>query len=445
MSQTLVISDDEALTELLNLNLPIYVGTDVVTKTNYKNAATLIEHHPGFHLIICADMSGNENTAELLFKLNEIHHRKTPIIVLGLKAKIPEGLAITSLAGNDLKLIIQTAAKLLKVTPKKMIEQMVPDFFPIKTSFCLTVKKSPCEIFTLKGEDTYELNFSLNENIKAGTIQKLMDSGVDTIYVRCADRLKFVNHVNTSLLSRLSSSETEEEAVSAAEEALQVVREEALKGEVPAPVTTQELTSAAIQSCINIALKNPGVATLLKKLLQNKASFLYKHTQLIIHVSQHIITNTEWGSPEQKMKLAFVAFFHDICLTDDKFAHYKSDTMVTIDTELSHVEKDVITKHAKMAADIVRNFPSAPIGSDVIIMQHHGQVSGQGFAHTYTNSVSPLAIVFIIAEEFSHLILAYPENTDLASKKPEMISRLHSMFTRSKYQKVIETLETITF
>ena len=440
MSQTLVICSDESLAEILQLNLPIYVGTDVVAKTDYKNAEVLIEHHPGIHLIIVSEAS-----AEALTKNTYVQSRKIPLIVLGPKVKIPNSPLITILPSSELKVVIQAAAKYLKVTPRKMIEQVVPDFFPISISFCQNLKRAPCAIYVLKGESDYQTKYSLNENVKTEEIKALIDAGTTTIYVPAPDRLKFVNHVNTSLLSRLTEAKSEEETLSATDESLHVVREEALKGESPVAITTQELSSAAIQACVEIALKNPSVASLLKKLLQNKASFLYKHTQLIIHVSQHIIDKMEWGSNEQKAKLAFVAFFHDICLTDDKYIKYKSDTMVTIDTAISNVEKDLIIGHAKIAADIVRNFPNAPIGADVIILQHHGQISGSGFAHTFTNSISPLAIVFIIAEEFAHLMLAYPENTDFSSKKKEMIARLNSMFTRSKYTKVIETLESITF
>lgn len=445
MSQTLVISGDEGLSELLKLNLPIYVGTDIVTKCDYKNAQILIEHHPGIHLIICSDMTGSEASAEMLLNLQVSLNRKIPTIVLGKKSKLVEQPHIIILPGKELKQIVQAAAKFLKVTPKKMIEAVVPDFFPIGITFCLSLKKAPCEIFLLHGENSYQTEFSVNDLVKSDEIQKLIASGVDTIYVPAADRLKFVNHVNTNLLTRLTTTKNEDEAINATDEAIHAIREEALKGESPVALTTQELTSVAIQSCIDIAQKNPSVAALLKKLFQNKASFLYKHTQLIIYISQHIISNIEWGSNEQKAKMAFVAFFHDICLTDDKYVQYKSDTMVTLDNDISHVEKDLITKHAKMAADIVRNFPAAPIGADVIIMQHHGQTSGQGFARAFTNSISPLAIVFIVSEELAHLMLQYPEGTDLASKKDEMISRLNSIYTRSKYTKIIETLNTFTF
>lgn len=444
MSQTLVIHNDKALIELLNLNLPIYVGTDVVFKHSFKESQILIEHHPGIHLIICASMIGAEHTAEDTLKFNQSQKKNTPLIVLGDKAKVVESPQLAIVHEITLKPILMAAAKFLKVTPKKMIEQVVPDFFPIAMSYCLNLKKAPCDIYILKSDEQYERIHTFNDSISAIEIEELIKNGNDKVYVEAAHRLKFVNHVTTSLVSRLNDPNmSQEEKVSAADEAMQIVQEAAIK-ENPLAPSTQELTAAAITTCLEIAKNNPTVAGLLKKLLANKTSYMYKHTQLITHVSQHILSNIEWGSSEQKSKLAFVAFFHDICLTSDKLAKIHSDIEVGT-SELSMMDKDLVFKHAKTSAEIVQKFSVAPIGTDIIIMQHHGSASGQGFAKTFTNSVSPLAIVFIVAEEFTNLILEHNTAEDIASHKTEMIEKLNQKFTRSKFQKIIETLGTISF
>lgn len=445
MSQTLVIHHDATTIDLLHLNLPIYLGTDVIIKKNFEDSKPLIENHPGIHLIICVDQIGDETTAELTLQLNTTLKRKTPLIVIGEKALLPKLPHVVCLPQADLRFILQAAAKFLKVTPEKMIEQVVPDFFPIQLSFCERIQKAPCEIFLLQGESGYVRLYDRGDAIKTKDIRQLITDGTEMIYVAAVNRLKFVNHITTELMERLKDAKLNDKGkVDAADTAMQMVKK-VVNSEKEISATTQELASIAISACIDIAKKNPRVASLLKKLLANKASFLYKHTQLIIHISQHIISNIEWGTSEQKVKLAFVAFFHDICLTDDKYAHFKSDTAVEMESNLSNVEKDLITKHARMAAEIVQKFPNAPIGADIIITQHHGMTSGQGFAKTYTNNTSPLAIVFMVAEEFSHLILQYPDGTDLESKKEEMISRLKSIYGRANYLKVIDTLNSVSF
>lgn len=443
MSQTLVIHNDKALIELLNLNLPIYVGTDVIFKHSFKESRVLIEHHPGIHLIICAAAIGTERTAEEILKYNQSQNKNTPMIVLGDKTKVVESPQLAIIHEISLKPMLQAAAKFLKVTPKKMIEQVVPDFIPIAMTYCLNMTKSPCDLFILK-DDQYQKIHSINDSVDAEEIQKLIKNKTDTVYVEAANRLKFVNHVTTSLVSRLNDPNmSQEEKLTATDEAMQMVQQSSQHDGPPSP-STVELTTAAINTCLEIAKNNPTVAGLIKKLMANKASYMYKHTQLITHISQHILSNIEWGSNEQKSKLAFVAFFHDICLTSDKLAKIHSDIAVGT-SNLSMLDKDLVFKHAKVSAEIVQKFPVAPIGTDIIIMQHHGAVNGLGFAKTFTNSISPLAIVFIVAEEFTNMILQFPEDEKISSHKDDIIDKLNQKFNRSKYQKIIETLETINF
>ena len=127
MSQTLLVHNDQAFVDLLGLNLPTYVGTDVVTKKSFEDAKTLIEHHPGIHLIICADKIGNETTAALISKFQKDLNKKSDLIILGEHSGIKASNQVVILPGKaEPKLIIQSAPKLLKVTPKKMREMAVP-------------------------------------------------------------------------------------------------------------------------------------------------------------------------------------------------------------------------------------------------------------------------------------------------------------------------------
>lgn len=445
MSQTLLILDNQPLVDLLGLNLPTYVGTDVVSKKNFKEAQLLMEHHPGIHLIVCADKIGAEATADLVHQMNQKHKRPSDMIVLGAKSKVPASTHVINLQDKaELKDIVQAAAKLLKVTPKKMMEMAVPDFYPVLANFCINMKKAPCAIFVLSGDSDYQKKYAEGDPVHSEEIKMLIEADHGTLYVEAANRLKFVNHVTVGLVSRLKDKNlTPEERISASEEALQIVKDDILKGTDPVSKATEELASVAIKNCLEIAEKNPTVASLLKRLFANRAGFLYRHTQLIIYLTQHILNHVEWGSNEQKEKLAFVAFFHDLCLTEDRHAKYHSDFAVSTDETLSMMEKESILKHARSSAEIVQRFSTAPIGADVIIMQHHGMTSGQGFAKSFTNSISPLAIVFMIAEEMSHLILELEHIDQLAAHRDEFLAKLSQKYPRSNYQRIIETLKAL--
>ena len=184
----------------------------------------------------------------------------------------------------------------------------------------------------------------------------------------------------------------------------------------------------------------PKMSKLLERLLSNKASYLFKHTQILTYVGLHIVKNIDWGNQEQEDKISFIAFFHDIVLENDEQCKVKSSLELK-KANFDPNQKALVEKHAQMAAEFVSKFPHAPMGSDQIIRQHHGTLNGIGFSEHYGNNVSPMAIVFIIAEEFTRIILKHESGP---FDKTEMLRELKEEFPTSRFQKIISLLETIT-
>ena len=184
----------------------------------------------------------------------------------------------------------------------------------------------------------------------------------------------------------------------------------------------------------------PKLAKLMDRLLSNKTSYLYRHTQVMIFIALHIIKNIDWGNPEQEEKITFICFFHDIALETDAQAEIKS-TLELKKIDLPPNEKQLVEKHAQMAAEIVQKFPHAPMGADQIIRQHHGVLNGIGFSEHYGNNVSPVAVVFIIAEEFTRIVLKRGEGP---FDRVEMIRELRDHFPTSRFAKVVDVLQNIT-
>jgi HD-GYP domain-containing protein (c-di-GMP phosphodiesterase class II) len=204
---------------------------------------------------------------------------------------------------------------------------------------------------------------------------------------------------------------------------------------------TIKLANKNIDNMKRVVKSNPKMAKLLERLLSNRSSYLYKHTQILTYVSLHIIRNIDWGNPEQEDKISFIAFFHDIVLENDRQAQIKS-TKELKTAEFDTPEKLLVERHAQMAADFVAKFPHAPMGADQIIRQHHGTLNGIGFSEHFGNNVSPISIVFIVAEEFTRIILKRETGP---FDRNEMLRELKEEFPTSRFQKVIELLNTITF
>ncbi len=92
-----------------------------------------------------------------------------------------------------------------------------------------------------------------------------------------------------------------------------------------------------------------------------------------------------------------------------------------------------------MAAEIIVKYPGAPMGADVIIRQHHGINHGVGFSDQYSANLSPMSIVFILAEDFTDAIIKAGEDMNIERK----ISAMRGRYTTQRFQKIIDILEEI--
>lgn len=446
MSQTLIIHNDTSLIDVLRLNLNVYVGTDIILKKSFKEAEVLMRHHPGIDLIICKDVINDEATAESTIAFYK-NSENVPMIVLGEKANlVPVNNIKVFTKEVELKTLVQTVADFLRVSPRDMVEKIVPDFFPLDAYYCLNLNIAPCDIFISNKTNNYVLEFKKGSFLDTDEVLNLIRGDHQEIYVHAEDRIVFVNTLTNNLNSILSDDKTDPKLkISAVENSLSVLQEEVFKADSFIEKSIKTLAMSAINTCMEIAQQNPRIAALLRDLLSNRTSYRYKHVQMNIYVCNHIVSNLEWGSNEVKEKLAFVAFFHDIYLTDDKLAEINWSNFEETEKDLNVDEREMVLNHARYAAEIVQKFPRAPIGSDVIIFQHHGMLRGQGFSQTFSNDLSPLAIIFIIAEEFSHMVLLDENIEGLGNKKEMMIKSLYEKFPRSKYAKIINALESISF
>ena len=66
-------------------------------------------------------------------------------------------------------------------------------------------------------------------------------------------------------------------------------------------------------------------------------------------------------------------------------------------------ERDAVLNHANKAALLAQTYPRLPQGVDIIIKQHHGVSNGVGFPEALTAGISPMAIFFVVVEDFMNI------------------------------------------
>ena len=112
--------------------------------------------------------------------------------------------------------------------------------------------------------------------------------------------------------------------------------------------------------------------------------------------------------------------------------------------KLSSRENDALLNHAHHAATLVQTFPRLPQGVDIIIKQHHGSTNGVGFPEVLTAAISPLAIFFMVIEDFSSKVLAMedtPEN--IVKSMRESLIPLKEKYQLPSYRKIVTEIENL--
>ena len=442
MSLTLLVENNPRIESFYMLNLATWLGLDILGKKKAEFAIKLLESNAAdINLIIVRAVIEKEESAQLMIDYVKKKALKIPIVVIGPGKEIPGSFAHVP-NSLQLKILIQSAAKALNITAKDMSTKVVPDYFPIPINYFKVIKRSVCPVYSqdIDNSKQYHLRIEKLSNFDESTINALIEEGVTHLFINKLDRLDFVNNVTAELMNLLESSElSPDEEISAADKSVELLSRKLLT--IGVNEETIKLAKKNMEVMRRNAKSNPKLAKLLERLLSNKTSYLFKHTQVLTYICLHIIKHIDWGNAEQEDKISFIAFFHDIVLETDEQAMIKSNLELK-KANFSVAEKQLVERHAQMSAEFVSKYPHSPMGADQIIRQHHGTLNGIGFSEHYGNNVSPVAIVFIVAEEFTRIILK-SENGPF--DRPEMLRELKEEFPTSRFQKVIDILKNITF
>lgn len=205
--------------------------------------------------------------------------------------------------------------------------------------------------------------------------------------------------------------------------------------------STMELANSCIESMKTIIETIPTLDSLLKSLMEQTGSYRYKQSLLINFIGSHIIKKSKYPSKSQQEIFSFVSFFHNIALTKDEYAMIHTDDELEA-SDLSEKEKNLIRKHAILAAKLVTDSEKKiPYEAAIILKQHHGSGKGMGLSNL-SASISPLAIIFIFAQEWANIILKF-EHDDKKPTKKQVIEMLSKKYNLPGFNKILPILHTL--
>lgn len=437
MSLTLLVENNAKIAEIYQLNLSIYAGLEVVVTHSAQGALEILKKND-FSLIIARARIGKEDDASILTSSLQEQEINIPVLVIG-DGVFPKKGASGPIKGSlNLKSVIKGAAQALKITAQEMATKEVDDYFPLSARYFEWITHPCCPVFGKLSLQFHQI-FEAQKPIEKKRFTELCRQSDGIFYIQKLDRLKIVDQITAELMAGLDEKDLNpDEQIQAAENNLHLLSQKLIS--LGITEETIMLAQKGMKGMIANSKRYPKLGPLLKRMLANEAGYLYRHTQIVTYVSLHIVKNIDWGTPEQEEKIAFISFFHDIALENEIQAKIKSKEELRT-AQFEPKTRELVEKHAQLAAEIVHKYPHAPMGADQIIRQHHGVLNGLGFSDHFGANLSPMALVFLIAEEYTRIILAH-ETKNLESK--ELIQELRDTFPSHRLQKIIDLVESMS-
>ena len=444
----LLVEPNESVGDLIYQNLMREFGAKVTNLKSAHQAIELLNKAEYFDLIVVRNNSLEtvdqpvEQIAALI--LNTIYDKslKTPLIVIGEFEHTYKKYAMVSdrLRIEELNRLVLKALNLKK---EDFIHMKLPDYvpFPIKYFYLMTI--SPCDVYirlVKKSGDDYVKRLHFGESFTKDDLHKYEDLGLTEFFILKEERELFMNGLLTQSLKNLRAPHTIDEAVVMTGDSF-VISSDLIKS-LGISTTCVAMVEQTVQQIRTQIIKSDKLGGLLKKLMDDQLSYSYRRSYLICLMSYTLLPKMEWGSQEQQIsimeKISMVSFFHDIYLEDEKLLKIM-DLESLKKAQLNSRERDAVMNHANKAALLAQTYPRLPQGVDLIIKQHHGVSNGVGFPDVLTSSISPMAIFFIVVEDFVTCILDHNDLDNFVN----ILKYLKQKYQLPSYRKIVAEIESV--
>lgn len=433
--------------KLLETNLASYLGINPIRIESLQALNLYTSQHKDVGQIITdPEVDGKDSLEHLsiLFKKNGV---QAPVMVIGGALKSGDSYQIDELhelsQPKDMRSFLKKTSDYLDINIEDLKNLPMPEYMGYSLGLFQYLEKSPCDIFVRIGKGSRVSFIKIcheGDAIDPERIESIKQKGGEHLYVKSVKRLKLTNVLSTELSRIIDESDESEDKSDVVNAAVDILHDR-MRNEGPS-AEMAEFSKKIINKVTTRSGFSKKIYPLLKRLIANKSSFSYKFIQVTSFFATVILKKMDWRRIEQVKTLAFAAIYRDIALEGD-------ETMLKIRSEedleqsdLSEREKKVITTHAQKALSVLEGYPDMPYGVEILIRQHHGSVNGAGFPNEYSQRLSPLSIVLMVAEEAAFLVIDAAEKGDKNCLKKSYISKaIREKFKSHRFVKIIEGLE----
>ena len=422
-NRIILIESDSGHRKILGLNLDVYVGCDVVFKHNADAAINFLKKNPDIRLVVSEESVGTEQSILKIYYYVVSAKLDIPIFLSGHCGKLIGKVEMYE--KEDWRKMVRACAKILGVTAKAMAQQEVDSFYRISSDTLLAITTAPVDIFAGENLEKIKRLFEEGRGIDRKVARRYFLDHEIHLFVRSGERLRFAEGFSEQVFDFIANDDISPESrIKATGMAFEKTRE------VVKMVGMSEraigMAKVTVESIVKIATVSHGLSDFMDILHDSEGAYLYRHSLLVAVVSHQIIGDMNWGNEEQKLKVAFAAFFHDITIPDEKYCRIHSQQELD-DCGASENDKAAVLGHAFNAAKLVTNVSDIPFGVDTIIVQHHGSLNGLGFKREEGDGrLSTLATLFLVVEDYVGFLVDAGRDSFDHEQAMEQLKSVHS-------------------
>jgi hypothetical protein len=149
---------------------------------------------------------------------------------------------------------------------------------------------------------------------------------------------------------------------------------------------------------------NKRLMSEMRDIFKNKNSFRFKKSMMTSIMLTNFSKKLKWLSVENKNSLNLCAFLCDRELKEDDMCFIAHEAELNV-SKYHEAEQKKILNHALNASLWADSFDEFPSELGRLIKQHHGSVSGHGFAREFSSQITLVSILYILIESVSLKIL----------------------------------------
>lgn len=441
MGISLVINNRQNELQELTDSLCETFKSDFILKEDWQSTKELLRLLPNVQLVI---FRMDQSLTEIWNYLQQ-EKRPIPLVVLG-EGVLPSGcdpkqvFQITEYTNTEL--ILEQVAKILGISYKKIKEKR-ENYFPLAVNFICEKKNFPYNLYLQLRKESGEVEFQLihqsHDPFDSQKMTNYAQQGYTHFFITQDDYNRLLVTESALALKKQSPAEDflyqENDLANLSTEEVNIPS--GLK-KLGVSQNSFQQCNQAIQHLFNRVRNTHHLQNYLQRFFKGPQTYVYKQNHLLAYLGTQILHNLREGELEERIEQwVFAAFFHDLPLVNDEQVKIRSDSDMQV-ASLNPRERDVVKNHAQMAVAAIDECGNVPPGTRSIILHHHGSTIGVGFPKYPNQSIAPMAILFIVIEEF---VINYLEN-----KRPiqEIIKELYERFPGEKFHNMIDVLSMIS-